>query len=510
MITTDGPLATGAERVRIFSIAYELIPQIEGHDPTNEATNIVRQWWASKADKERLDWKEQAIGQGAYEFVLQEITREGLDLTTEIRVCPGANPAAAFFAIEMSARNSVPPFGRPKFLSDLVSRMGLRRADDSFTTTVTQATSYEEGRSFAERLMDPARSVPVVAINTSRYLAVPGEDWPQRLAEKLSGMANVVNIGKEATFGLTESEAVGERLSCFDGGVRLYFPINDIGTEPLSHPLFLRTKLVRWSEFSADKGFPRLLFALTQLLARYYAEHPRVPEQLRRVQWVERKYRALLHAASFGKEEMQQRTEQLEAQVRELRQYVEEFERENTKLEVESRRLRERCEQLEKDKVVLEQRLSDPPSTVTDQTDNAEDAPPKTHAEAIARAKSQFPDTLDLSDLEDPENFDPEEVLTVLQCMNAVCGRQRGGGLKGAAGNVLVQELYKEGIGGRYEPGPTSLYGRLPSGDRVECRHRIHVKSGAWARTQSIYWAEDSSASVVRYLVRRIGRHYPP
>lgn len=491
--------------MKLLSIAYELLPRTSGQDPAVDATNIIREWWNAKTDKGRLEWNEQNIGDSACEFSLQEITRENLELRTNIRVCSSMDATAACLAIEMEAHNGVPPFGKPRFLSELANRIDLRRAGSSFTTTAEQATTYDEGRQIAERVVDPARNAPMVVISLDKSLSVPGEDWPQRMADRLSGMANVVCLAKEATFGLTGGDGVGDKFSCFDGGVRLYFPVGDVDPEPIGHPLFLRTKLVRWSDPDLDKGFLRLLFALTQLLARYYAEHPRMPEPLRRARWVERKYQALLQVASSGKEELQYKNEQLEVQVGELRRYLEEFERENSKLEGESARLRDRCDQLEKDNSVLEQRLAG--QTPEAESNSDEDAPPKTFEEAIERAKSQFSDTLYLADLEDPENFNPDEVFTILRCMHDTCGRQRSGGLKGSAGQLLAQELHKEGIGGRYETGDTSLNGTLANGSKIECRHRIHVKSGAPAKTQSIYWAEDKTGSKMRYLVRRIGRH---
>lgn len=491
--------------MKLLSIAYELLPRTSGQDPADDAVNIIQEWWNAKSDKGRLEWNEQKIGESAHEFSLQEVTRENLELRTEIRICSGTDSAAACLAIEMEARNGVPPFGKPRFLSELTNRIDLRRAGTSFVTTAEQATTYEDGKRIAGRIMDPTRNAPLVTISLDRSLTVPGEDWPQKLADRLSGMANIVCLAKEATFGLTEGDGVGEKFSCFDGGARLYFPVSDIDPEPAGHPLFLRTKLTRWSEPAVDKGFLRLLFALTQFLARYYAEHPRMPEPLRRARWVERKYQALLEATSSGKEQLQFKNDQLEVQVRELRQYLEEFEKENSRLESESARLRDRCDQLEKDNSVLEQRLAG--HTPEDEDDSDDGAPPKTFEEAIERAKGLFSDTLYLADLEVPENFDPDEVFTILRCMHDICGRQRGGGLKGSAGQLLAQELHGEGISGRYETGDTSLNGTLANGSKIECRHRIHVKSGAPAKTQSIYWAEDKTGSKMRYLVRRIGRH---
>jgi len=138
-------------------------------------------------------------------------------------------------------------------------------------------------------------------------------------------------------------------------------------------------------------------------------------------------------------------------------------------------------------------------------------APMENVAAAVARARSDFADTLHI-----PENVDIDTSLDgpfwyrVLRALHELCEIER----QGAATNkrsVLSGLLAKHINRPRqtYKVADTGVFAVNPmTGQRIELRERVHIMEGRPAETESIYWTTygETQASF-QYLIGRIGRH---
>lgn len=99
-----------------------------------------------------------------------------------------------------------------------------------------RSVSVSNVAAFVERdLRSPTRSLPIVVVSPVNASDTFPCD-PIKLANDLCGLAEVwVLTDRWTTYGLTE--AVGSRLSCFNGGVRTYWPGFAPTDDPFSHPL---------------------------------------------------------------------------------------------------------------------------------------------------------------------------------------------------------------------------------------------------------------------------------
>ncbi|MDB6077486.1 MAG: hypothetical protein JWO82_1233 [Akkermansiaceae bacterium] len=94
-------------------------------------------------------------------------------------------------------------------------------------------------------LESPSRRHPVVFVSTTSEGEVLADGV--KLADHLAGLAYVIVAQEEAVseqLGMTLSD----RLNCFHGGVRLYWPGFSRRSSPYDHPLWIRSKIVALTE----------------------------------------------------------------------------------------------------------------------------------------------------------------------------------------------------------------------------------------------------------------------
>ena len=129
----------------------------------------------------------------------------------------------------------------PGFVRQLAERCGLFGAMGPLTDEAETYRDAIETDGLVERLTDAKRLLPIVAISRTRQGELLID--PNQLAAKTIGLAHVVVVEPEATFGLTDR--VGSKHSVFEGAVRLYMPDYDPDGSPYAHRLFLAETVAR-------------------------------------------------------------------------------------------------------------------------------------------------------------------------------------------------------------------------------------------------------------------------
>lgn len=127
-------------------------------------------------------------------------------------------------------------------------------------------------------LENPKRRVPVVLVS---HEARTGEVLidPMTLADRLLGHARIIVITPAGSYAL--SDRVGRTLSCFDGGVRVYWPGFHRTDEMYRHPLYLKQEVRRLQE---EGGLEHTLFELFQQAAIARFEGGAIYRRLREVE----------------------------------------------------------------------------------------------------------------------------------------------------------------------------------------------------------------------------------
>ena len=97
------------------------------------------------------------------------------------------------------------------------------------------------GRELIDLIWSEERSLPLIVVSDYDGLLLhPGID--EGIAHDVSGLALVVQIDRIASWTLTEER--GKEWSCFNGAIRLYWPMQGGTGSPRGHPLWTQYRLV--------------------------------------------------------------------------------------------------------------------------------------------------------------------------------------------------------------------------------------------------------------------------
>jgi hypothetical protein len=137
--------------------------------------------------------------------------------------------------------------------------------------------------------------------------------------------------------------------------------------------------------------------------------------------------------------------------------------------------------------------------------------PPLSVEDAIARARSDFADTLHIrNDLTIITSCDGPFWYSVMHALHYLCLLERSGQAHNK--RDLLRDRLSERIGApkrTFKIADTGLFTIDPaSGKRIQLRERVHLVEGSPANTESVYWATIGEAQAsYRYLIGHIGRH---
>ena len=103
-------------------------------------------------------------------------------------------------------------------------------------------SSEEEGRSLVDLLLSPTRNLPIITItHAGGVLLHP--DVVNKMFADLAGLALVAEVQDTASRILTRD--LGRELSCFNGGIRIYWPHLSLSSDPRDHPLWTSERLLK-------------------------------------------------------------------------------------------------------------------------------------------------------------------------------------------------------------------------------------------------------------------------
>ena len=277
----------------------------------------------------------------------------------------------------------------------------------------------------------PHRNLPVVVVSSyeSAYLT---KNFPGDLASDLVGVAIVATVDADASWALTARR--GKEWSCFNGAVRMYWPVSARNDRPEHNPLWLRDSLLAQAGNPQDASakFRRQMRRQLLGISAFAVPEPVVMEKIRatHLKSIVDAERAALRGSS------------------DWEGLANSYAEANDKLNVEAKELRDRVRALEAElsnlQVALQWRPDEPPEIVPEL-----EMPPATVEEAVNAAKERYSSTLVFgSDLEvgvaglAPNAGPPEKVLAYLGHLSEMTTLRRGTGL----GTAPIKWLQGRGV----------------------------------------------------------------
>ncbi|NJK32405.1 MAG: hypothetical protein HC927_08340 [Deltaproteobacteria bacterium] len=321
-------------------------------------------------DKSLLSWS------------LKEPTDGGLFATT-LQVARGQNVVAV--ACELAAgapAQVVAPVNFdpwcPAVLRDIIDLdVQWSVGDMVVTSRPLRCDGADGGANLAEVISSESRSLPLVVVSESeRFVLHP--NIAEEIAHDLSGLAIVAVVTDSAAWGVTN--ALGVDWSCYNGAIRLYWPLHAVSRTPFRHPLWTERRLLydvadtREAAKRIRRQFRRKILGLSTLTMH---RHPVFDE-------VERADR---HRAV--------KTRREEAADQEL---LDLYEKENERLELELAELRGRVAGLKTDLANAEAMLKWAPRDTEDEVSPVYSMPPESVAQAVEWAKRMYAELLIFGD----------------------------------------------------------------------------------------------------------------
>lgn len=162
-----------------------------------------------------------------------------------------------------------------------------------------QATPYPLKQTgvadFLALLRSPLRKLPLVLL-TPYAGGDPNHIEAAGMAQRLAGVAIVVDVQEiGATWDI--GEALGRSLSCFNGGVRIYWPGFLDSDDPRRHPLYLGARVEMLGPDVIARALERTVFAVASFR---FVPDPRITEIVRKAEQAQRVLQLETQRASTG------------------------------------------------------------------------------------------------------------------------------------------------------------------------------------------------------------------
>lgn len=147
----------------------------------------------------------------------------------------------------------------PRYIRDVAVKLSPRVGREPLALEPLRASAEDVG-TLVDILTMPSRRLPIVMVSPLGNRGLLAD--PQELHKRLLGYARVIELDNAAAYGL--SDAVSKELSCFDGGVRIYWPGFSLDDDRYHHKLYLKWEIREIKDRGrrlADVLFGRLLSA---------------------------------------------------------------------------------------------------------------------------------------------------------------------------------------------------------------------------------------------------------
>jgi predicted flap endonuclease-1-like 5' DNA nuclease len=396
--------------------------------------------------------------------------------------------------------------GRPGVVRELVRELGIELDGHRLGPPID--VTRDAAEDYVAFIEDPQRRLPIVAISAD----ADGEPFidPVRTADRLLGLAHVAALDDDGAWAVTK--ALGKRLSCYQGAVRIYWPGFGRGDDPYHHRLYvfgaldvlgpdglqgeLFDQLGRLAGLSIDE--PVLRRAL--ILERRAAEVDQRVEE--RAETLARVANAAAAEGAVTAEEFAEFAKEFEA----LETTVTLVEQDALEGQVEVERLRAerdaaRRQVAELSRAFAQAGAAEAPEVVE---------PPATVLEAVERARAEAEQTVYLPEAlksaEASEYDDPSRVLDDLRLIEGVA-RDWASGLLPMGPHEAFRErtaAYRADISQTAETQYATDYEREWKGFRVTLRPHLRRGTGAVSSIMRIYMHFDTESKQI--VVGHVGR----
>ena len=295
------------------------------------------------------------------------------------------------------------------------------------TTKPIRLNGSDGGRWLTGVLWHPSRNLPVIAVSEFNGEAF-SRDFAADLARDVSALAIVVQIDADCSWALTSEK--GKEWSCYNGAIRLFWPIRSHLDRPRAHPLWTLPRILS-ETLSRNDASTRMRRQIRRRILSLSAFSVAEPLVFRMIRASARKEEAdRLKADAADDIEWQSLAERYALDNDELLARVDDLEERLTDLQLQNTNLQTALSwQSEEDEIS--------PETTT---------PPATVADAVGQAKDRFSDLLifgedvkiGVSSLA-PDAGPPEKVLNYLSKLAELTSAMAKGGLGTSAIDWLRQ-----------------------------------------------------------------------
>jgi len=275
---------------------------------------------------------------------------------------------------------------------------------------------------------------------------------PYRIQEDLAGLARVFELSPDATFKLSES--VGPRRSCFDGGIRVYWPGFTKESNPYLHPLFLGEDIEahpnksRERIFSAVRGNANFRWAESAELIRLQRQVWDEEERQRVLKFKELESR-LAESSAAAERATAELTGKLRLELdksKELSDFVHRLRHENETLRELLKQFAARTEELRKENESVKRAIRDISQVYVDQ--GKIEKPPESVHEAALRAQGRCLNLLITNGAIDvarrSDYSDPDKVYTILLIADEIAAKLAAGATFGRHWGEEIVRLASE------------------------------------------------------------------
>lgn len=222
------------------------------------ASAIVEKWADSKFDQsgpvpvirrsgqEAIFTRSDTTSSDGHRIVFQtEEDVDGGSLRTTFTLLKTADKVAMLCVQSMISKALVTPGVRlalPRFIGDIIRAVPTCRASEGGDRLFRQFFDVTDRSldEFGQLIFSPTRVLPVIAVSVFNGQPLTRE-FPERLAERIAGLAHVCLLSGDASWLLTDK--FGKEWSVYNGAVKLYWPGAQQTQSGRQHPLWTYDRL---------------------------------------------------------------------------------------------------------------------------------------------------------------------------------------------------------------------------------------------------------------------------
>jgi hypothetical protein len=394
--------------------------------------------------------------------------------------------------------------GRPGIVRDLVNALDIEQ--DGYPLAEPIRVSVSDVVGLVDLLLSPERRLPVVVISRRE----DGDTFldPDRIADRLLGLAHVAVVDAQATFVLTER--LGRDLTCHSGAVRVYWPGLRLTDGPIKHRLFLGAALT----FLGADGLENELFSILGHAAGYAIGEPALRRELIRLRRHQQSQGDLAERIAATKASIAQSDgmvpreefEEFSREFDEMSARVDQLEREAADLEAQNQDLRRERDN-DRDQIVELTQQFGASAVSNATTDSAFEPASVLEAVSAVGTLSRYIVLLDtVYESAAKSQYDnPKQVLLDLLTLDAIAWAWSSGNLKVGPHEALQETTaYRDGISPTAAQKYEVDYRRDYGGKSIMLGPHFAHGNGAVTAIMRIYYYFDKQAKTI--VVGHVGK----